>query len=159
MTDPTTDAAIDAAIDAAVADARAALARGDAVEAARHLEPHEAALDAHDALAIVWSSLLMAVGAERVLARQIRRLAAAWPRHPVIALNCAEAAARWADPWPADGARDPLAALGADVAARCIDGGGATDRWFAPLHLALARALARSGARHDDKALAAFEAG
>ena len=149
------------AADAAVAAARDALAQNDPVAAARHLEPHEALLDQHDGLAIIWSTLLRAVGAERTLARQIRRLTAAWPRHPTITLECAAAATRWTDPWPADHAPDHpaarLAALGADITARCIDNGGARGPWLAPLHLALARALARSGPRHDDKALAAFE--
>lgn len=151
------DPATTATIDAAVAAARDALAQGDPVAAARHLEPHQAALDSHDGLAIVWASLLTAVGAERTLARQIRRLTAAWPRHPTITLECAAAATRWTDPWPADHPRDRLAALGADITARCIDSGAARGPWTAPLHLALARALARSGPRHDDKALAAFE--
>lgn len=155
------DPATTATLDAAVAAARDALAQNDPVAAARHLEPHEALLDQHDGLAIIWATLLNAVGAERTLARQIRRLTAAWPRHPTITLECAAAATRWADPWPADHPPDHpaarLAALGADITARCIDNGGARGPWLAPLHLALARALARSGPRHDDKALAAFQ--
>ncbi|MCB9528451.1 MAG: hypothetical protein H6703_09430 [Myxococcales bacterium] len=149
MTDP--------ALDAAVAEAEALLEAGDAVAAAARVEAHEAAVETHERLALLWAALLGAVGDARVLARQLRRLSAAWPRHPVVALRCAAAATRWADPWPATETRDPLAALGADFVARCIDGGGAVDRFVAPLHLALARALARSGPRHDDKALAAFE--
>lgn len=149
MTDP--------ALDAAVAEAEALLEAGDAVAAAARVEAHEAAVETHERLALLWAALLGAVGDARVLARQLRRLSAAWPRHPVVALRCAAAATRWADPWPATETRDPLAALGADFVARCIDGGGAVDWFVAPLHLALARALARSGPRHDDKALAAFE--
>lgn len=148
---------IDPALDAAVAEAEALLDGGDPIAAAARVEAHEAAIETHERLALLWAALLTAVGDARVLARQLRRLSAAWPRHPLIALRCAAAATRWADPWPATDARDPLAALGAEFAARCIDGGGATERFIAPLHLALARALARSGPRHDDKALAAFE--
>lgn len=146
-------------LEAAVAVAEGLLAAGDAVGAAGVLGPFAEAVESHEGLAVVWAGLLGAVGDAQVLGRQVRRLSAAWPRHPGVALLCAEAATRWVDPWPATGARNALAGLGAEVAARCIDGGGAVGRWWVPLHLALGRALARCGARQDDKALAAFEVG
>lgn len=157
---PPADADLAPGLDADIAAAQAALEAGEPVTAARHLERHEAALEHHEGLALVWSSLLAAVGNDDVLAKQVRRLSAWWPRHPPIALNCAVAATRWIEPWDPDRRRDPLAGLAADVLLRCIDGRGglgADDRWGVPLALGLARALCRVGPAADDDALEAFE--
>lgn len=150
----------DPILDADIAAAQAALQAGDPIAAARHLERHEAALEHHEGLAVVWSSLLAAVGNPDVLGKQVRRLSAWWPRHPLIAMNCASAATHWSEPWDPDRPKDALATLAADVLLRCIEGLGgleASHRWSATLALSLARALARVGPAADDDALAAFE--
>lgn len=146
-------------IDAAIAEAEARLDAKDPVGAARCVERFEGARASHERLARLWARLLPAVGNPATLARQIRRLSAEWPRHPLIALTCAEAATRWADPWPPDAPRARLPGLAADVLARCIGDRNLDPRWVAPLHLARGRALARVGAAADDAALAAFEIG
>lgn len=146
-------------IDAAVAAAEARLDEADPVGAARCIERFESQRAEHERLAMVWARLLPSVGNHKVLERQMRALAAEWPRHPVVALTIAEAGTRWTDPWPLDGRTDRLAALAVDIVERCLADGLVPARWAARLHLARARALARLNPDAEDEALAAFEQG
>ncbi len=144
-------------IDAAVTAAESRLDAGDPLGAARCIEQFEQARGRHERLARVWSRLLPAVGNPKILERQIRALAAEWPRHPIIAMSLAEAGTRWRDPWPFEAGPDRTAALAVDVIDRCIADGRLDPRWVAPLHLARGRALARVGPAAEDEALGAFE--